>query len=101
MPQLSIETFVSQYFWFVAILLTFYILVTTQVLPRIAEIIKTRQKTSVNTVNNVEEGIINEQNGSHGMWGEIYKGMEININTSKKHTDAIKKASVAWVKKNV
>lgn len=53
MPQLSIETFVSQYFWFISILLTFYYISITLVIPRISEIYKTR------TLNN-EKSIKNE-----------------------------------------
>jgi len=44
MPQLSIETFVTQYFWFISILLAFYFISILLVIPRISEIYKTRQK---------------------------------------------------------
>jgi len=43
MPQLWIETFVSQYFWLLLILFTFYYFITTKVIPTISETIKTRQ----------------------------------------------------------
>lgn len=42
MPQLSIETFVTQYFWLLIIFFSFLILSTLYVLPKIAEIKKTR-----------------------------------------------------------
>ncbi len=44
MPQLSIETFVTQYFWLVIFLFTNYILSATIYLPRFAEILKLRKK---------------------------------------------------------
>jgi hypothetical protein len=44
MPQLSIETFVTQYFWLVVFLFTNYILSATLYLPKFAEIYKTRKK---------------------------------------------------------
>lgn len=44
MPQLAIETFVSQYFWLVTILFTFYYLVVTQIIPKFSNTFKTRRK---------------------------------------------------------
>lgn len=43
MPQLWTETFVSQYFWLLLILLTFYYFIATKVIPTIADAIKARQ----------------------------------------------------------
>jgi len=43
MPQLWTETFVSQYFWLLVILFTFYYFITTKVIPAIANAIKARQ----------------------------------------------------------
>jgi len=43
MPQLWIETFVTQYFWLLLILFSFYYFITTQVIPNISETIKARQ----------------------------------------------------------
>lgn len=45
MPQLWIETFVSQYFWLLTILFTFYYFIATKVIPTIANSIKARQTT--------------------------------------------------------
>lgn len=42
MPQLSVETFVTQYFWLLIIFFSFLILSTLYVMPKIAEIKKTR-----------------------------------------------------------
>lgn len=44
MPHLSIETYVTQYFWLVVILFTFYYISVTQIIPKISETFKTRKK---------------------------------------------------------
>lgn len=44
MPQLSFETFVSQYFWLVFIILTLYYLVSTKYLPLLSETFKARKR---------------------------------------------------------
>lgn len=44
MPQLKIETFVTQYFWLIVILLGFYYVLVTVIIPRISEVIKTRKR---------------------------------------------------------
>lgn len=45
MPQLWTETFITQYFWLLLILLTFYYFIATKVIPVISESIKARQIT--------------------------------------------------------
>lgn len=44
MPQLNLETFVTQYFWLIVLLTFFYILCATIVIPKVATIFKTRQR---------------------------------------------------------
>jgi len=44
MPQLSIETFVSQYFWLIIFLFGFYYFCFMEVIPKFSEILKTRAK---------------------------------------------------------
>lgn len=44
MPQLNLETFVTQYFWLIVLLTIFYILCATIVIPKVATIFKTRQR---------------------------------------------------------
>jgi len=56
MPQLAVETFVSQYFWLVVLLTFFYLQMVTWAIPKIAEIIKTRKE-----IGDVKIGI----SGSH------------------------------------
>lgn len=56
MPQLSIETYVTQYFWLIVFLATTYILSATFYLPKFAELIKIRKKlefTSSLVIDNV------------------------------------------------
>ena len=43
MPQLAIETIVTQYFWLVIILFGFYYIAVTKVIPSIANALKTRK----------------------------------------------------------
>ena len=47
MPQLSIETFVSQYFWMIIFLFGFYYFCFMEVIPKFSEILKTRAKIEV------------------------------------------------------
>lgn len=44
MPQLNLETFVTQYFWLIVLLSFFYILCATIIIPKVATIFKTRQR---------------------------------------------------------
>lgn len=53
MPQLNIETFVTQYFWLIVVLFGFYIVVVTAIIPSIASAIKLRKKL---TTTEGEEG---------------------------------------------
>ena len=43
MPQLWTETFVTQYFWFIFILLVFYFFIATKFIPNVANTLKARQ----------------------------------------------------------
>lgn len=44
MPQLKIETFVTQYFWLIVILFVFYFIIYTYVIPRMTSLELTRQR---------------------------------------------------------
>jgi hypothetical protein len=46
MPQLAIETFVSQYFWLLISLSGFYVFMVSQVIPNIALTLKSRKVES-------------------------------------------------------
>lgn len=56
MPQLAVETFVSQYFWLVVLLTFFYLQMVTWAIPKIAEIIKTRKE-----IGDVKTGSLDSQ----------------------------------------
>lgn len=43
MPQLAIETFVTQYFWLLIIFFTLFILTSLYIMPKISEIKKSRK----------------------------------------------------------
>lgn len=49
MPQLDSLTYFSQYFWFVLIFFSFYILLSNKILPVIAKIFKVRNKIKLNS----------------------------------------------------
>lgn len=50
MPQLAVETFISQYFWLLVIFFSFYIIGITKVIPRISILMKSREKISMSTI---------------------------------------------------
>lgn len=68
MPQLWIETWVSQYFWLLVILVLFHIYMVNKVIPAIATIIKIRK-----TLGKEEIGI--EKAGS------TLAGLKVNLPT--------------------
>jgi len=43
MPHLAVETYVSQYFWFMLILVLFHTFMTDTVIPRISSLFKARK----------------------------------------------------------
>ena len=47
MPQLNIETFVTQYYWLIVVLFGFYIVVVTAIIPSIASALKLRKKLTL------------------------------------------------------
>lgn len=104
MPQLSIETFVSQYFWFITIFLAFYIYSVTQVIPRITEIMKTRKKcvTDISTTENTE---LEKNPKTQDILKNLQKNVifmndSITIN-DKNNINNIKKTSENWVKERI
>lgn len=58
MPQLSIETWVSQYFWFLVILFIFHYFFVNSVVPTIATLIKIRKTLGKNS----DDSIISNSN---------------------------------------
>ena len=58
MPQLSIETFVSQYFWLVLIFFTLYFLMVTKFIPLISETLKARN--TVDSKIKVQKNLVKE-----------------------------------------
>lgn len=75
MPQLNIETFVTQYFWLIVILFGFYIVVVTTIIPSIASSFKLRKKLTVsedaaeelNSSASTQEAVWT-LNVSHALW---------------------------------
>ena len=50
MPQLDTLTYFSQFTWFIIIFLSFYVLLSNNVIPSIGTILKTRNKITKNTI---------------------------------------------------
>jgi|LakMenEpi03Aug12_release.lakeMendotaPanAssembly.Ray.scaffolds.fasta_scaffold912910_1 hypothetical protein len=72
MPQLSIETFVSQYFWLVLIFFSLYYLLITKFIPLISEAYKARtgfdevgNKNTHSKTKSLESSLIKEISGLH------------------------------------
>jgi len=66
MPQLNIETFVTQYFWLIVILFGFYVIVVTTIIPSIASAIKLRKKLTV--TDELEGSTLSVANEEAGSW---------------------------------
>ena len=99
MPQLSIETFVSQYFWFIVILLAFYYFAITKVIPKLSIILKTRNKTSLISQDNSVVSSIDSSKASTVFLNSNLKTDSLEI----KNTDftVFKQTSATWVKNNL
>jgi F0F1-type ATP synthase membrane subunit b/b' len=50
MPQLDTLTYFSQFTWFIIIFLSFYVLLSNNVIPSIGTILKIRNKITKNTI---------------------------------------------------
>lgn len=100
MPQLHIETFVTQYFWLVVCLFVFYYINAVEILPSISEILKIRQKLEISKDEKKEKDIEGES---------IKEGKSIitEASTIKQQTIIIKNtynkelsvANINWVNK--
>ncbi len=62
MPQLSIETYMTQYLWLVILLGVFYYYVATRLVPKISIIKKTRSKIATETPVGAEVSAITTHN---------------------------------------
>lgn len=96
MPQLSIETFVSQYFWLILIFLIFYYVIITQILPNIAKILKTRNKAE-STGPELETAKLKDDVKISLKNYKIAYLNELNNNVISE----IEKAKTNWINKNV
>lgn len=56
MPQLSIETYITQYLWLVVVLAVFYFFISSFFVPKIGEIKKTRAKLASSTETAIIKG---------------------------------------------
>lgn len=91
MPQLKIETFVTQYFWLIVILFSFYFIMYTYIIPKMSSLNLTRKK--LETVELKTENI--ESNKFD------YELKIVNFNKSLNSNKNIKNTIQEWAKKNV
>lgn len=98
MPQLAVETFVTQYFWLVVILFIFYYLSAAIIIPKISAIFKTRNKLSAINTN------IDTQESNNILLGKSILSQAIAIQSSpikssSNYLSIFKKANKSWIKK--
>ncbi len=98
MPQLAIETFVTQYFWLVVILFTFYYISAAIIIPKISTIIKTRNKLSA------VSSSLDQVESSNTVLGKSILSQALSIKStsiasSANYTTLFKKVNKNWIKK--
>jgi len=93
MPQLSIETFISQYIWLLFVLWGFYWLVVTQILPSFSYLSKARSSYDISAKKSISH--ISSQK----------KALDLSIlklsslSDKKNYNDNFSKVKSAWIKK--
>lgn len=97
MPQLNIETFVTQYFWLIIVLFGFYIIVVTTIIPSIASSLKLRKKLTISEdapENIITETITNEDSN----WSPL---LSVNHQVwSSTDLKSLYFSNSNWIKKN-
>lgn len=73
MPQLDHVSYFSQFFWLTLTFITFYFILATRLLPRIATILKTRRKLLVSSEDQIE--IKSEHSIEHGYDTVLSEGL--------------------------
>jgi len=91
MPQLSIETYVTQYYWLIVILGFFYYYISTQIVPKIGEIKKTRAKIAAETPIAGEKGVNGAQNLQIGIFYNLNK-----VGENKRTSDLLENMNKNW-----
>ena len=98
MPQLSIETFVTQYFWLVVFLLFFYYLSAAVIIPKFSTIIKTRNKISTVSSTSTMEDSNNTIMGK-SILTQAFTTKSANISkVSTNYNSIFKKVNKDWIK---
>ena len=80
MPQLNLETFVTQYFWLIVLLTIFYILCATIIIPKVATIFKTRQR-----LENLAQGA--DRQTAADLPGEVKKAEKLALHVLSLHSN--------------
>jgi len=95
MPHLAIETYVSQYFWFMLILVLFHTFMTDTVIPRISSLIKARKAS----VTGVEASEVIAEDSSAVSLANATLALTANYSAGVVET-SVKKSSIStWVNK--
>ena len=108
MPQLWTETFVTQYFWLVVILLGFYYLAITEILPQIAFTLKTiKELESGSKGNNVTTNKLEDKstNSTKSLLSTILTPVQFSSNKGVNSTNLIQtninNIKSEFIKKNI
>ena len=88
MPQLWVETYVSQFFWLLVILFSFHYFITIFVLPKIAAALKIRKKAEVSESEVVKEDSLTTSS-SNLLVQVLSSSNDSTISTDSKSADAI------------
>jgi hypothetical protein len=98
MPQLNIETFVTQYFWLIVILFGFYVIVVTTIIPSIASSLKLRKKLTVSENAEVVAGLDNSVASEDSSWSSL-----LNVSHeiwSSSDLKSLHFSNANWIKNN-
>ncbi len=109
MPQLWTETFVTQYFWLVAIILGFYYLAVTEIIPQIAFTLKTRKELEIDSkktnsnVTNKESNTNNVINNSTTLLSTCFTAAQKKANLTGKnsHSASQEEVSTTQIKNSI
>lgn len=95
MPHLAIETYVSQYFWFMLILVLFHTFMTNTVIPRISSLIKARKVRDISG----DSSSNNEEDSSAVVLANNVLALTSNYSSGIVE-NSVKKSSInTWVNK--
>lgn len=93
MPQLDPITYFTQYFWFIVVFFSLYIIIATNVLPHIGKILKTRNKFKSNKITSSHKVTNETTNFEKVLVNSLSKTKSLNSN--------IIESGKAWLNNNL